>query len=163
METKQQTVRQLNLLMQQAVHTCNQLYDYTLANRQVFSGDNEQQLMEVIAGRKPLVDALIELEGSIDALLEQDGACLAEDAGTLPCGGVDGFRRAVRDILGRVAELDAQAASLLNEKMRKYKEETLQIRKKKNLSSYMRAGAANQPGSPSRDGKARRSFEERSI
>ena len=133
--------RQLPELMKDALKTCNQLYSYTSANFSVFSGSDDKKIMEVIEGRRKIDDTLREYEKEIDALLPENKSPLHAQE-ELPSE-VRDFRRAARSILDKVSNLDVKSMNLLSQKMQKYKDETLKIRNKKNLSAYIKASAMN--------------------
>jgi len=143
-EEKEDT-RMLSALMEEALKTCNQLYGYTAANFSVFSGSDEKKILEVIDNRRKIVETLLELEKEIDGLLpEKKDAVFAHEG--LPAG-VEDFRKSARSVLDKVSNLDLKAMNLLSQKMQRYKEETLKLRNKKNISAYIRTSAMNCRGS----------------
>jgi len=142
---EKKAARQLPALMEDAQKTCNQLYNYTVANFSVFSGSDDKKILEVIDNRRKIVETLIELEKEIDGFLpRKKDAVFAQEE--LPAG-VEDFRRSARSVLDKVSNLDLKAMNLLSQKMQRYKDETLKLRNKKNISAYIRTSAMNCRGS----------------
>jgi hypothetical protein len=103
----------------------------------VFAGGDEDRITEAIRCREPLVNALIDMENRRDMLIG-GAASLPPEAEKL--------RGEVRTVLDEVAAMDSMAMDLLREKMQGYRDETLKLRNRKNLSAYMRAGVVKRSG-----------------
>lgn len=138
-DLEKQPVRQLSLLMEEVIKLCNELYDYTNTGLRDFVGEDDTEIAEIINSRKKYVDSISELECRIDLLLENEGEAISLHADELPYD-IEEFRKKARAILRKVSELDMNAMKQISSKMQKYKDETLKLRNKKNLSAYIRSG-----------------------
>lgn len=134
---------ELRALMDQALHTCAALQNYTNESFDTFLGEDDDQIAEVISNREKIIETLVSIEYKTDIILED-----AEEYGygeSLPPD-IDEIRQSVRAILGDISVKDMEIMKLIGNKMQKYKIETLKARNKKSLSTYMKTAFSDEPG-----------------
>lgn len=138
-DNEKQLVQELSSLMDETIKACYELYDYSYAAYKNFSTEEDNAIAEIISKREKYVDAIGELESKIECLIQNNGDFMLNCSIQLPYDYSE-FRKKARSILRSVTELDMDSMQMMGTKMQKYKEETLKIRNKKNISAYISSG-----------------------
>lgn len=134
---------ELCTLMDQALETCIKLQGYTAENFDVFRGDDDAKIAEVIDYREKLVEALTNIEYKADLIMNDNRTYNSEES--IPQD-VEERRRSVRAVLRDVLQKDMEIMKIISRRMQIYKVETLRARNKKNISAYMRTSFSTEPG-----------------
>lgn len=133
----------LRSLMEEAFRLCVKLQEYTDENFEVFLGDDDEKIVDVISSREKIIESLINVEYQIDTILDETDEY--ESGESLPPD-VDEIRQSIREVLDNISIKDMEIMKTISSKMQMYKIETLKARNKKNLSAYMRTGGAEPAG-----------------
>jgi hypothetical protein len=133
----------LRTLMATALETCLQLKALTEDSHQVFLGDDDEKILNVLDRREEIIQRLIGIEKQIDLIFNEaaeydGGRRLPED--------VDQLRQSARRVLDDISTGDMEIMKLVSSRMQAYKTETLKARNRKNISAYIRTPYAEQSG-----------------
>lgn len=134
---------ELRALMEEALQECIRLQTFSEENFDVFMGDDDARILEVINKRECFIESLVSLEYRIDGILND-----VEEYGygeSLPPE-ADEIRQAIRKVLGQISARDMEIMKLISGRMQRYKTETLKARNKKSLTAYMSSAQAPAPG-----------------
>ncbi|SHH84130.1 hypothetical protein SAMN02745823_01138 [Sporobacter termitidis DSM 10068] len=143
MNTARTAHEELRTLMTEALQSCMALQKYSDDNFDVFLGDDDDKILEVVSNREKIIESLVNTEHKIDLILEStDG----NDSGSVLPADVDETRRSIRAVLDEVSAKDTELMKIVSGRMQQYKTEILKVRNKKNLSAYIRPGFMSEPG-----------------
>jgi hypothetical protein len=136
MRTRGDRLSDFRSLMQEALHLCILLQNYTDENFHVLMSDDDEKIIEIIDKRAEFIDSLADIDSRIDALLddpEEDsrGESLPPDA--------EDIRRSVRAVLSDISAKDMELMMIISGRMQTYRNETLKARSKQSLSAYIRS------------------------
>jgi hypothetical protein len=127
---------ELSLLFKETYHICCELYDLTLHKLSTLNSDSDEDIIDFINNRETFINKLVVLENSVYQIFDnheeyENGRLLPHD--------IETERQKTRLLLNAVTELDLKAIKLLNDKVQVYKDKTLQVRNKKNISAYLKS------------------------
>ena len=123
-------------LLTEAFRLCILLQNYTEENFDVFTSDNDENIIEVIDKREELIGALADIDCKLDGDLS--GASEYARGKSLPPD-LEKLRCSISAVLNAISVRDMQIIKIISGRMQTYRNETLKARSKQNLSAYMRS------------------------
>ncbi len=133
-------------LLKEARCQCAELSRITAEKYQALEtgGYDDESIYEMINARETIINRLVSIENAISQLLDaneayEGGRCLPYEAET--------ERQHIRRLISQITELDLQFIKVLSDKVQGYKDQTLIIRNKKQISAYLKSSIPFAEGS----------------
>ncbi len=138
MRNPNQTDGDLLKMLKEARCQCDELYRITADKCRALEagGFDDESMDEMINAREIIINRLVLIENAISQMLDTNEAY--EGGRHLPYA-AESERRQIRRLISQITELDLQLIKILSEKVQSYKDQTLIIRNKKQISAYLKS------------------------